>query len=481
MKQKMTNRICLVNPKLGGPYPPLGLAYLAAYLRKYGKHEYDIRIFDASCEKNVLRKILVFKPQIVGFTALSPQIGEAVRISKNLRQLKPDICQVIGGVHASAAPEMTLKRGSFDIAVLGEGEQTFCEIADAYFSGDFSAYSLEKIKGIGFIGNDGFVRTEPRSLIRDIDTIPQPARDLLDMEYYLSHYLLIRGLIGNRIATLHTSRGCPFRCTFCSSGNVFQTVRQFSPEYVVNEINELVTKYRAKFLFFTDDTFIMNKARVKAICESIIEKNLADKIRWEVQARTDLISRDDLELLKLMKQAGCIQIDYGFESGSDRILRFLKKRGVSVDTNQQAIEVTKLAGLHVMGTFMLGTPGETDSEIEDTKNFVMKNIDKIDYFQTFVTTPYPGTELYEICLEKHLVEEDYFDQIKKEENTNTFMVYSDTVSPQKVVDTLTFLNYLALKKIRTRHKVSWLLHNFLRDPAKTIHSIVGVVRGKNVG
>jgi radical SAM superfamily enzyme YgiQ (UPF0313 family) len=133
-----------------------------------------------------------------------------------------------------------------------------------------------------------------------------------------------------------------------------------------------------------------------------------------------------------------------------------------------------------MGTFMLGTPGETDNEIEETKNFILENIGKIDYFQTFVTTPYPGTELYEICLEKHLVEEDYFDQIKKE-NTSTFMVYSDTVTPQKVADTLTFLDSLALKKIGTLHKVSWLLHNFLRDPAKTIHSIVGVVKGKRVG
>lgn len=477
----MTNRICLVNPRLEGPYPPLGLAYLAAYLRKYGKHEYDIRILDANCEKDVLRKILAFKPQIVGFTALSPQINEVVQMSKNLRQLKPDICQVIGGVHVSAVPEMTLKRGSFDVAILREGEQTFCEITDAYFSNDLSADGLKRIRGIGFIGNDGFYRTEPRPPIKDMDLIPHPARDLLNMEYYLSHYLLVRGLIGNRIATIHTSRGCPFRCAFCSSGNVFQTVRQFSPEYVVNEINELVMKYRAKFLFFTDDTFIINKERVKAICEGVIEKNLEDKIRWEVQARTNLIGQDDLELLKLMKQAGCVQIDYGFESGSDRILRFLKKGGVSVATNQQAIEVTREAELHVMGTFMLGTPGETDSEIEETKNFVMKNVDKIDYFQTFVTTPYPGTELYEICLEKHLVEEDYFDQIKREENTSAFVVYSDTVSPQKVADTLTFLNRLALKKIGARHKVAWLLHNFLRNPTKSIHSIVGVVRGKSVG
>lgn len=473
-------KICLVNPKLEGPYPPLGLAYVAAYLRKYGKYEYDLKIVDANCKKDVLREILTFKPEIVGFTALSPQIMEVVRISENLRELVPGVYQIIGGTHVSAAPEMTLKRGRFNLAVLGEGEQTFCEITDAYFSGDLPADNLE-IKGIGFLRNGRFVRTKPRPVIRDLDSIPHPARDLLDMEHYLSHYLLIRGLIGNRITTMHTSRGCPFKCTFCSSWNVFRTVRYFSAEYVVDEINELVTKYRAKFIFFTDDIFLMNKERAKIICESIIERNLADKIAWEVQTRTDLISWDDLDLLKLMKQAGCVQIDYGFESGSDRMLRFLKKHGVTVATNQRAIEVTKASGLHVMGTFMLGSPGETDTEMEDTRNFILENIDKIDYFQTFVTTPYPGTELYEICLEKHLVEEDYFCQIKREKNTSDFMVYSDTVSPQKVADIWTFLNRLALKKIGTRHKVAWLLHNFIRDPAKTIRSIIDVVSRKSVG
>lgn len=447
-------KICLVNPKLEGPYPPLGLAYLAAYLRQYGKHEYNIKIIDGNCTRDVFREIQAFKPQIVGFTSLSPQVKEAVSLSKRLKWLNPEIYQVIGGVHVSVVPEMTLRKGNFDVAVLGEGEQTFCEVVDAYLSGDSSPSGLKKVKGICFMRNDKFVYTGPRAEIKDMDSIPFPARDLLDMEHYLSRYLLIRGLIGNRVTTIHTSRGCPFQCTFCSSGNVFHTVRYFSAAYVVAEIEELVTKYRAKFLFFTDDTFILNKKRVKAICDAIIEAGLADKISWEVQGRADLVNWDDLELLRHMKKAGCIQVDYGFESGSDRILRWLKKQHVSVTHNQRAIDVTKEAGLHVLGTFMLATPGETEDEIEETKRFILRNIDKIDYFQVFVTTPYPGTELYGICQEKNLVERDYFDQIEREKSTCGLMIYSDTVSPQKVASTLRFLNQLALKKIRLRYKVA---------------------------
>ncbi len=469
-------RICLVSPKLEGPYPPLGLAYLAAYLRKYGKHKYDLRIVDGNCTNNTLRETLAFDPQIVGFTALSPQIMEAVCISKRLRRLQPDIYQVIGGVHVSAVPEITLKRGSFDIAILGEGEQTFCEIVDSYLSGDLTADSLEKIRGIGFIKDGEFVRNEPRVEIKDMDSIPYPARDLLDMEHYLSHYLLIRGLRGNRIATIHTSRGCPFKCAFCSVGIVFRKTRYFSPRYVIAEIDELVTKHKARFLFFTDDTFILNKERVKVICQAIIKANLADKIAWEVQARAELINWDDLDLLKMMKQAGCIQVDYGFETGSDRILRLLKKQRASIAHNQRAIEVTKAAGLHILGTFMLATPWETENEMEQTKKFIMKNINQIDYFQTFVATPYPGAELYHICREKNLVEEDYFNQISKERNTSGLVVYSDTVSPQKVADTLRFLDRLATRKIGLRYKIAWLIHNLSKNPARTIRTVVGRIK-----
>lgn len=463
-------RICLVNPRLEGAYPPLGLAYIAAYLLKYGSHKYDIRILDGNCA-DVFREIQAFKPQIVGFTAMSLQIKEALSISAKVRQWDTHIYQVIGGIHVSAVPEMTLRKGSFDVAVLGEGEQTFREIVDGHISNGLSPENLKEIDGVAFMKDGEVGYTSPKAAIVDMDSIPHPARDLIDMKHYLSHYILVRGS-GYKTATVHSSRGCPYQCVFCSCGIVFNKVRYFSPRYVVAEIDELVSKYKARFIFFTDDTFIIDKKRVRTICESIIEHGIAGKVDWEVQARAELIDWNDLELLKLMKKAGCVRIDYGFESGSDRILRFLKKGVASVVHNQKAIEVTKASGLKVLGTFMLGTLGETDEEIEETKSFIVKNIDNIEHFQTFITTPFPGAELYDMCRDKKIVEEDYIDQLEEEQKQSGLKIYSDTVSRQKVVGTLEFLNRLALKKISMRHKLAWLLINFLRNPVRTTRKVL---------
>lgn len=473
----MKTRVCLVNPKLEGPYPPLGLAYIASYLREYGAHSYDIRIVDGNCE-NIYRGIEIFKPQIVGVRALSYQIKEAVSVSRWLREKDPEVLQIIGGIHVSAEPRVTLSRGMFDYAVLGEGEQTFCEIVDSYLK-DGPSFEKHKIKGIAFFNEGQFTCTEPRPEIRELRSIPYPARDLLNMRYYLSHYLLIRGLVGNRIATIHTSRGCPFRCTFCSCNIIFKTVRYAPTDYVITEIEELVEKYKAKSLFFTDDTFILNKKRVRDICNALIQTKLADKISWEVQGRAELVDWSDIELFQLMKKAGCVQIDYGFESGSDRVLSMLKKANANVIQNKKAMDITKKSGLHVVGTFMLGTPGETDEEIEETKQFILRNIANIDFFQVFVTTPFPGTELYDICQKRGIVKKDYFDQMEQESSEDGLKIYSDTVSPRKVAETFAFLNQLGLSKVKNRYKLSWAIHNFARKPTATIAIITNYI-GKRI-
>lgn len=471
-------RICLVNPSLKGPYPPLGLAYIAGYLSKYGKYNYDLKIVDGNCTKDILGDIVDFKPNIVGFTALSQQIEEAVAISQRLRKYNSRIFQILGGIHVSAEPRFTIRRGGFDVAVIGEGEVTFCEIVDAYISGKIDPDILKSIKGIAFLDNNQYLFTNRREEISDLDLIPHPARDLLNMEHYLSYYLLVRGLLGNRVATIHTSRGCPFRCVFCSCNIVFQKVRYFSCEYIISELKELVERYKVKSIFFTDDIFVLNKRRVKNLCESIIASGLSEKISWEVQGRASLIDWEDLELLKLMKKAGCVQIDYGFESGSDRILRFLKKTQASVDINERAIEVTKKSGLHVMGTFMIGVPGETDDEVEKTKQFIINHRDGIDFFQTFIATPYPGTELYEICRKRNIVKNDYFDQIKQEKGRKRLKVYSDTANYEKIVNTFRFLNSVSFKKIGFKHKLRWIIHNLIENPIETIQVIINFVNKK---
>lgn len=462
----------MINPELEGPYPPLGIGYIASYLRKYGKDKYDIKIVDGNCCRDILREVYKFNPEIIGFTALSPQIKEAVDLSWQIKNWKKEILQVVGGIHVSAMPEETLLKGAFDIGILREGEQTFCELVDLFSRNKLSKGALEKIKGVCFKNNGAFYCTPRREEIADLDMIPPPARDLFDMKHYLSYHLLIRGLAGSRITTVMGSRGCPFDCVFCSSKIVFKGVRQFSTEYIIAEIKDLIEQYNIKAVFFTDDTFTINKERIRSFCAQFISERLSAKIKWEVQGRANLISWQDLELLQLMKKAGCVQIDYGFESGSQRILDFLKKSSAGISDNERAIQVTKKAGLEVMGTFMVGAPSETEADLEKTEDFVRRNINQIGYFQTFVSTPYPGTELYDICLERGLVAKDYLEQLLKEAlERHRPIIYCDTAPREKVIQVLKYLNNLAANKIGLKEKIKWLIPNLISNPAKVINAI----------
>lgn len=465
-------RVCLVNPKLEGPYPPLGIGYLASYLRKYGGHSYAIKIVDGNCCVDIFREIIGFKPDLVGFTALSPQIKEAIDLSWELKKYQKDIFQVIGGIHVSALPEETLEKAGFEVGVLGEGEETFCELVDLFAQGKLSIDALRKIEGVCFKDEGSFYRSQPRPEISKLDMIPPPDRGLFNMQHYLSYRLLVRGLTGDRITTVMGSRGCPYNCTFCSSKNVFKGVRQFSPEYIIAELKGLIKDYNVKAVFFTDDTFTINKERIRKFCNLLIDEGINRRLKWDVQGRADLINWKDLELLKLMKRAGCTQIDYGFESGSEKILGLLKKDRVKLGDNQRAIAVTKAAGLSVMATFMLGTPGETEADLKETEVFIEKNINHIDYFQTFIATPYPGTELYDICKEKGIVSTDYLKEIEKERmQKGRILVYTDTAAPDGVIKTLRHLNKIAAAKIRIREKIGWLICNLIRNPFRVFDAI----------
>ncbi|MCX5705623.1 MAG: radical SAM protein [Candidatus Omnitrophica bacterium] len=469
-------RICLVNPPLEGPYPPLGLAYLASYLKKYEQGKYILCIIDGNHSKDVVRDILAFKPDIVGFTALSPQIALTVKFSRIIRGKAPQIFQIIGGIHVSAEPEQTLRKGSFDIGILGEGEETFREVVGLVRGGRQGYEAFRSVAGLAFIKGVEFIRTPSRPEIMPLESIPVPDRSLFNMERYLSHYLVIRGLSGNRITTLHTSRGCPYDCVFCSCGIVFKKVRYFPVDYVIAEVKELIRVHKVKSLFFTDDTFIINKDRVRQICNRFIAEGINKQLKWEVQGRANLIDWQDLDLLKLMKDAGCVQVDYGFETGSDKILKFLKKTDVSIDFNQRAIEVTKDAGLKVMGTFMVGIPGESEDDLLMTRDFIIRNISKIDHFQTFIATPYPGAELNEICKERGLVEADYFAQFAKEQANPCAMYYCDTVSQEKAISVQKFLNKLALDKVSLKDKALWLMYNLVKSPIGVFRKVTGVFK-----
>lgn len=464
-------KICLVNPlKQNNPALCFGIGYLASYLMKYGKHKYEIKIADENPGKNALKIIEDFKPDFVGITATTVQYPRAMEIATLIKAHNRSIPIVIGGVHVSALPERTLRESNFDIGVIGEGEETFLELVDYCIDcgGTPTIEGLRKIRGLAFKDQGKIAVNEPRPLIENVDTIPFPARELFDMDFYLRPRLLIRGYWPLRTTNIFTSLGCPNDCTYCGSKVIHKRrFRPHSPEYVISEISELVEKYRVEGLYFHDDLFIANKKRVETICRLLIERKLADKIIWACQGRANLISDNDLELLRLMKKAGCIQLEYGFESGSDHALGLLKNN-VTVAQNQKAIDITKKVGLRIFGNFMLGMQGETEQDMSRTRDFILKNIDNLDHFQSYITTPYPGTKLWDICTKKGLLQINSWKDLSMGGEwsilAGTGRVFTDTVPANIVWKFLREMNYLGNMKIKMGTKLNYVVKDGFRNP-----------------
>jgi radical SAM superfamily enzyme YgiQ (UPF0313 family) len=315
-------RICLINPsevslrgKKQYSYPPLGLAYLVGYLRKYYKkfEDLEIKIFDENIEKSIIKKIENFNPDLIGFTATVTQLPRVIEIAKEF----PNTPKIIGGPHITTLPHLPKE---INIGVVGEGEITFLTLVKMFHKKNYFTKSLKNVKGIIFRHKQKEFFTGTRKYIKNLDTIPFPARDYLKMKKYIKPQMVIRGII-RRTTHMYTSRGCPYKCVFCS--NPWKGIRFFSPEYVVAEIEEIVNNYNVDAIYFYDDLFCANKERVKKICELIKKKKLHKKIVFSCQLRANLV---DEKLIKMLVSANFVQAEFGFESGSDKILRFLKRK-----------------------------------------------------------------------------------------------------------------------------------------------------------
>ena len=306
-------KVVLINPPVGcGKYaatqsdvPRAALGYLAAYLEKNGIH---CDIIDGKLERitidDVSNKIAITKPDIVGISAMTPDIVSASKIAKSIKEKMPGIFIALGGAHAIAMPNDSLKEfPEIDFVVTGEGEETLVELVNSI--SDTRKYP--NIKGLGFRKNGEIVITPPRDYIRDPDNLPFPAWDKF-------------GQISNTYFIL-SARGCPYRCSFCmrSSGNV---VRDRSPGNVVEEIEWLVGKYGPRKIIFLDETFTLKKRRVLELTDLILKKGLHKKIKWVAQTRID---KRDQEVFARMKKAGCEQIEFGVESGNQQILNSVDK------------------------------------------------------------------------------------------------------------------------------------------------------------
>lgn len=369
-----------------GRLQPLGLAYLASYLRI---HNQEVEIYDAEFDRDieaVLRKIKDTGPDIVGLSAYTANFLDVVKIAKKIKKLANPPIVVIGGAHITALPSSIQKYPYFDFAVMGEGEETLLELVRKI---EKKGKNFEKIRGLVFCNGNKIISTPPRPFIRNLDCLPFPARDLLPP---LSSYRPSPGMYKNLpMATMITSRGCPFKCLFCCRAVFGNTYRLRSPKNVVDEMEILVKSFGAREIKIYDDLFTLKEQRILEICKEILKRRL--KISWSCSARADLITP---RMLVALKKAGCWEIAYGIESGNQEVLNTIKK-GLTLETIKKAVRLTQKLGIQVRGFFILGLPQDTEENMQQTIDFA-KNLD-LSVANFYITMPFPGTELLARYLE----------------------------------------------------------------------------------
>jgi radical SAM superfamily enzyme YgiQ (UPF0313 family) len=378
-------KIALINPRQFGvyPQPPIGLALLAGILEKKG---YQVALVDANALNLSSEEAaaIVKDAQIVGLTAMTPTINSALSIARALKKDNPERTVILGGAHATLLPEETLAAGTdIDIIVRGEGEETLIDLLHSLEI----RQSISDIHGITYRDKEEIISTSPRNNGIDMDSLPFGAYHLLPWQKYRPHPP--HG-VALPFASILTSRGCPYHCAYCSKPVFGSRFRAQSPERVLAEIEYLQKKFGIREIAFYDDVFTLDKKRAFTIAEQIINKGI--KISWTCEARVNLV---DKELLLKMKQAGCYAISYGIESASPNILNTLHK-DIQLDQVEEAIRISREAGLQTVGYLMIGSPGETPQTIRQTINLARKL--KLDFAQFSVTTPFPGTELYQLYI-----------------------------------------------------------------------------------
>ncbi|MFZ3077702.1 MAG: radical SAM protein [Candidatus Aenigmatarchaeota archaeon] len=391
-------KLALVNLDMKSGDPPLGLAYIASYARKYGGFK-DIIIVD---KEEHLKRLEREKPDIVGISAMTHEFTHANALAKQVRE-KLGAPVMVGGPHISSIPAH-LAPSNFDLGVIGEGEQTILELLQLFEKkGSFEPEDLKKIKGIVFRNvSGGSEQTERRPLIKNLDEIPFPARDLLKKDWYLMPRRAVLGDVMAIYTQMMTSRGCPYRCRYCQSTRSWQTFRMHSAKYVVSEMEEVINKYKVEGIVMWDDLFTANKERLAKIVGMIKEKGINERVHFSVTCRANLMNDD---VCKLLKEMNVVLVGFGLESGSEKILNYLKTGNVTVADNRSAIGVTRKYGIKNCGYFIIGTPGETEDDLKQTLDLIRDpNMDTAKVFQL---TPLPGTEIWEYAKKEGIVSEDF--------------------------------------------------------------------------
>ena len=362
-------------------FPPLGLGYLASYLRKNG---FSVTIVDATFigEEAAIQRVKESQPKIIGIYSMFTMKEATIRFAQALS----GSCEVIvaGGPMSTVDPTSYLEY--FDIVAVGEGEETlldlvnkkkFSEIPGIVFREQYGRLLRSDEKG------GKIVKTVARAPLENLDSIPLPSRDLFDNEGYLQYYKRR----GSPTATsIITSRGCPFACDFCSHPIFGSSFRERSPGNIADEVEQAL-KLGYERVFFQDDCFTLTKKRVIQFCDEVEKRGL--RFGWECLSRVDNM---DKEMALRMKEAGCVQVLFGLESGNERVLKIMNK-SATPDQGRSAVEAAHEAGLKTGAFFIFGYPGDDDDSMLETLRFA--SYLPLDYIGFTLPYPIPGTPLYE--------------------------------------------------------------------------------------
>lgn len=365
------------------PVAPSGIMYIAATLLKEG---IEIVVVDQYANKisndELVEKISRESPELVGFSCLTPVMKNVNSIVRQIRSLNKGIKIVFGNIHPTIFTEELLRQNMADIIVRGEGELTMLELALAIRSGE----KLQEVKGISFTEGGKVYNNPDRELVADLDDLPFPAWQLLDLSQYKTHPMVS---LYDITLPIQASRGCPYRCIFCSQDTLYKKPRYRKNSHVMDEIEYIHNNFGVNNFVFIDAYFPFSVEHGLEFCKEFIRRGLHRKITWVTETRVDKVN---FELLKEMKKAGLHLVMYGFEVGNQKVLDSLRKRA-TLEQARQAMKDTKRANIRTLGLFVLGMPGETKETCEDTMKFAKKLDCDIAKFN--IAVPLPGSVFFE--------------------------------------------------------------------------------------
>jgi radical SAM superfamily enzyme YgiQ (UPF0313 family) len=442
-------KVAFVYPKLGGIFPrmpvnlsitpPLGIMYLAAVCKQ---NNIDVNLIDLTFDRSWAayeKRITEQKPDVVGFTALSPFYDDVLTAVSITKKVMPNAKIIIGGPHATAQPIEVIKNDNVDIVVVGEAEQTIAPLLNALQNQS----DLKEVKGIVFKKDGQVIQTEKPEYV-DMDKLPFPAREMLPtMKKYCRQIPLFPNI--PPVGFVIGSRGCPFNCTFCQPmlREIFgNRVRFRSPQSVLEEIDELVNKYKIKTLYFVDDNMTVNKKWLYEICDGLEKRNY--NLVIGVQGKADTLTP---EMAERLKKINCRYMSFGVESGNQHILDAIMGKHLTIAQIENAFKICEKNNITTCASLMIGSPGDTKETIMDTVKLLERI--KPNFIDLHYTAPTPGSKMFN---------EVEFDE-SHDDRWSAGSIKLNSITPDELTE-LFFAIQLRYRQVKKRPPLNYLWDYF---------------------